>query len=67
MENGAEALGSSFKGQAARSFGALAAFSFNGNKIITAGGGGAIVSSNIELVAKAKYLTTTAKISHPWD
>jgi perosamine synthetase len=66
VEDAAEALGSSYKGQAAGSFGALAAFSFNGNKIITAGGGGAIVSSNPDLARKAKYLTTTAKVPHPW-
>jgi aminotransferase in exopolysaccharide biosynthesis len=66
VEDAAEALGSSFKGKAAGNFGKLAAFSFNGNKIITSGGGGAIVSSDSDLAIKAKYLTTTAKVPHPW-
>ena len=67
VEDAAEALGSSYKGQPAGSFGKLSALSFNGNKIITAGGGGAIASNDIDLASKAKYLTTTAKVPHSWD
>ncbi len=66
VEDAAEALGSSYKGQNAGSFGVFGVFSFNGNKIITSGGGGAIVSSDTNLAIKAKYLTTTAKIPHVW-
>ena len=67
VEDAAEALGSKYKGKPAGSFGALGAFSFNGNKIVTCGGGGAIVSNNIDLVKKGKYLTTTAKKPHKWE
>lgn len=67
IEDAAEALGSKYKGKAAGSFGLLSAISFNGNKIITSGGGGAIVSNDVELAKKAKYLTTTAKVPHSWD
>jgi aminotransferase in exopolysaccharide biosynthesis len=67
IEDAAEALGSLYKEKPAGSFGKMAAFSFNGNKIITAGGGGAIVSSDSTLAEKAKYLTTTAKIPHQWE
>ena len=42
-------------------------FSFNGNKIVTSGGGGAIVSNNVKLAEKGKYLTTTAKQPHPYE
>ena len=67
VEDAAEALGSQSGGKSAGSFGSLGAFSFNGNKIITAGGGGVIVSNDIELGIKAKYLTTTAKRSHAFE
>lgn len=67
VEDAAEALGSQSEGKSAGSFGSLGAFSFNGNKIITAGGGGVIVSNNIELGIKAKYLTTTAKRPHAFE
>ena len=42
-------------------------FSFNGNKIVTSGGGGAIVTNDIELGVKAKHLSTTAKVPHPFE
>ena len=45
----------------------LGVFSFNGNKIVTCGGGGVIVSNNVSLAEKAKYLTTTAKKPHPYE
>jgi perosamine synthetase len=67
VEDAAEALGSQSNGKSAGSFGSLGAFSFNGNKIITAGGGGVIVSNDIELGIKAKYLTTTAKRPHSFE
>jgi len=67
LEDAAESLGSEYKGRPTGSFGKLGAFSFNGNKIVTSGGGGAIVSNDIKLGEKAKYLTTTAKIPHPYE
>lgn len=67
VEDAAEALGSTYNGKAAGSFGLLGTFSFNGNKIVTCGGGGAIVSNDIELGKKGKYLTTTAKVPHAWE
>ena len=67
VEDAAEALGSQSEGKSAGSFGSLGAFSFNGNKIITAGGGGVIVSNDIDLGTKAKYLTTTAKRPHSFE
>lgn len=67
VEDAAEALGSQSEGKSAGSFGSLGAFSFNGNKIITAGGGGVIVSNDIALGIKAKHVTTTAKRSHAFE
>ena len=67
VEDAAEALGSKSEGQSAGSFGLLGAFSFNGNKIITAGGGGIVVSNDPDLGQKAKYLTTTAKKPHSYE
>ena len=48
-------------------FGDIAAFSFNGNKVVTTGGGGVIVSRHSKMVKRAKYLTTTAKVPHPFE
>lgn len=67
VEDAAESLGSEYHGKPTGSIGLLGAFSFNGNKIVTSGGGGAIVTNNIELGKKAKYLTTTAKIPHAYE
>lgn len=67
VEDAAESLGSEYKGRPTGTFGKLAVFSFNGNKIVTSGGGGAIVSNDVELGIAAKHLTTTAKISHPYE
>ncbi|MFD2917470.1 LegC family aminotransferase [Psychroserpens luteus] len=67
VEDAAESLGSEYKGQPTGSFGELGVFSFNGNKIVTSGGGGAIVSNSIPLAEKGKYLTTTAKQPHPYE
>ena len=67
VEDAAESLGSEYKGKLTGSFGEVGAFSFNGNKIVTSGGGGAITSNNIEIGERAKFLTTTAKEPHPYE
>ena len=67
VEDAAESIGSEYKGRPTGSFGKLGAFSFNGNKIVTSGGGGAIVTNDIVLGLKAKHLTTTAKVPHPYE
>lgn len=67
VEDAAESLGSEYKGRPTGSFGKIGAFSFNGNKIVTSGGGGALVTNDLKLGEKAKYLTTTAKIPHPFE
>lgn len=67
VEDAAEALGSTYRGKQAGSFGAIGVFSFNGNKIVTCGGGGAIVTNTKLLAEKGKHLTTTAKVPHKWD
>jgi len=67
VEDAAESLGSEYKGKQTGSFGEVAAFSFNGNKIVTSGGGGAITTNNIELGERAKFLTTTAKQPHQFE
>ena len=67
VEDAAESLGSFYKGRHTGTFGKLAAFSFNGNKIITSGGGGVIVTDDESLAKKAKHLTTTAKVPHPYE
>ena len=61
LEDAAEALGTMYKGQYAGTLGDIGCFSFNGNKIMSTGGGGMIVSHNSEQLKKAKHLTTTAK------
>ncbi len=66
VEDAAESIGSNYKGQSTGSFGEVAGFSFNGNKVITSGGGGVVTTNNIELASKAKFLTTTAKDPHPY-
>ncbi|WP_299672227.1 LegC family aminotransferase [uncultured Polaribacter sp.] len=67
VEDAAESLGSEYKGKPTGSFGEVGVFSFNGNKIVTCGGGGAIVTNNIRLGEKAKFLTTTAKQPHSYE
>jgi len=67
VEDAAESLGSYYKEQHTGTFGKVGAFSFNGNKVITSGGGGAIVTDDEVLAKKAKHLTTTAKIPHPFE
>lgn len=66
VEDAAESLGSTYKGRAVGSRARLAALSFNGNKIVTTGGGGAILTNDEELGRRAKHLTTTAKLPHKW-
>ena len=67
VEDAAESLGSYYHGQHTGTFGRLGTLSFNGNKTITTGGGGAILTQDLELARHAKHLTTTAKLPHRWD
>lgn len=67
IEDAAESLGSVYKDKPTGSIGDVGVFSFNGNKIVTSGGGGAIVTNNENLGIKAKYLTTTAKVPHAYE
>lgn len=67
VEDAAESLGSYYKGKHTGTFGLLGTFSFNGNKTVTSGGGGAIVTDNEELAKRAKHLSTQAKIPHKWE
>lgn len=67
VEDAAESLGSYYKGKHTGSIGQLGTFSFNGNKTVTCGGGGAIVTNNIQWGELGKYLTTTAKKPHPYE
>jgi perosamine synthetase len=66
IEDAAESLGSRYKGRPTGAWARLAAFSFNGNKIVTTGGGGAITTDDAELARAARHLATTAKLPHPW-
>lgn len=66
VEDAAESLGSYYKGKHTGNWGKVSALSFNGNKIITTGGGGAILTNDQKLGEMAKHLTTTAKIKHQW-
>jgi len=66
VEDAAEALGSASGGRHMGTFGLMGTLSFNGNKIVTCGGGGAIVTNDEELGRRAKHITTTAKIPHRW-
>ena len=67
IEDAAESLGSFYKGKHTGTFGSLGVLSFNGNKIITGGGGGCIITNDEALAKKAKHLTTTAKVPHKWE
>lgn len=67
VEDAAEAFGSQSNNKSAGSFGLVNAFSFNGNKIITAGGGGLVCSNSNALAIQAKHLSTTAKTAHSWE
>ena len=67
IEDAAESIGSYYKNQHTGTFGLVGTFSFNGNKTITSGGGGAIVTNDESIAKRAKYLTTQAKVPHRWD
>ena len=67
VEDAAESLGSYVGGRHTGTFGQLATLSFNGNKVITTGGGGMILTDDPELARRAKHLTTTAKVPHPYE
>lgn len=66
IEDAAEAIGSRYRGAHVGGIGRLSALSFNGNKIITTGGGGAVLTNDPALAKRAKHLTTQAKVPHPW-
>jgi len=67
IEDASESLGSFYQGKHVGTFGKFGTLSFNGNKIITTGGGGAILTDDEKLADRAKHLTTTAKLPHRWE
>lgn len=67
VEDAAESMGSYYKDKHTGTYGVCSAFSFNGNKTITCGGGGAIVTNDEALAKKTKHLTTQAKVPHRWE
>ena len=67
VEDAAESLGSYYHGRHTGTFGRMGTLSFNGNKTITTGGGGAILTNDAKLARHAKHLTTTAKLPHAWE
>jgi perosamine synthetase len=67
IEDAAESLGSWYKGRHTGTIGRMAALSFNGNKVVTTGGGGAILTNDSALGQRAKHLTTTARVPHQWS
>lgn len=67
VEDSAESLGSYFHGRHTGTFGLLGVLSFNGNKIISTGGGGMIVTDDAAIAVRAKHITTTAKVPHPYE
>ncbi|SFV59547.1 Bacillosamine/Legionaminic acid biosynthesis aminotransferase PglE; 4-keto-6-deoxy-N-Acetyl-D-hexosaminyl-(Lipid carrier) aminotransferase [hydrothermal vent metagenome] len=67
VEDAAESLGSYYKDKHTGTFGKVGIFSFNGNKIITTGGGGMLVTDDEALAREAKHITTTAKVPHPYE
>jgi len=67
IEDAAESLGSFYKGRHTGTFGNIGVLSFNGNKTITTGGGGMLLFNDSQLAAKAKHLSTQAKLPHPWE
>lgn len=67
VEDAAESLGSFYKGEHTGGRGILSALSFNGNKVVTTGGGGAILTNDPELGRRAKHLTTTARVADRWN
>jgi aminotransferase in exopolysaccharide biosynthesis len=67
VEDAAESLGSLVAGRHTGTFGVMGTLSFNGNKTVTTGGGGAILTDDADLAARARHLTTTAKVPHRWE
>lgn len=67
VEDAAESLGSTYHGRHTGTFGVMGTLSFNGNKTITTGGGGAILTNDPVLARRAKHITTTAKQPHAWE
>lgn len=67
VEDAAESLGSYYKGKHTGNFGKVGVLSFNGNKVLTTGGGGMLLFNDEQLAARAKHLTTQAKVPHPWE
>jgi perosamine synthetase len=67
LEDAAESIGSTVHGRHTGTFGLMGTFSFNGNKTVTTGGGGAIVTNDAKLARRAKHITTTAKLAHRWE
>ena len=67
IEDAAESLGSYVGSRHTGTFASMATLSFNGNKLITTGGGGMIITDDSELAKRAKHITTTAKVSHPYE
>lgn len=67
IEDAAESLGSTYRGVHTGNVGLVSALSFNGNKIVTTGGGGAVLTNDPVLGRRAKHLTTTAKVPHRWN
>jgi len=67
IEDAAESLGSYYKGRHTGVFGKVGIFSFNGNKTVTCGGGGALITDDEAIAKRAKHLTTQAKVPHKWE
>jgi perosamine synthetase len=67
VEDAAESLGSTYRGRHTGATGLVSALSFNGNKVVTTGGGGAILTQDATLARRAKHLTTTARVPHAWN
>ncbi|MCT4665382.1 MAG: LegC family aminotransferase [Flavobacteriales bacterium] len=67
IEDSAESLGTFYKGKSLGTFGKIGAISFNGNKIMTTGGGGILITDDENLAKRIKHLTTQAKVPHPWE
>src|SRR5262245_3445373 len=66
VEDAAEALGSTWRGRHCGTSGTVGTLSFNGNKVVTTGGGGAVLTADPTLGTRSKHLSTTAKVAHPW-
>jgi aminotransferase in exopolysaccharide biosynthesis len=67
VEDAAESIGSFYRGVHTGNYGMVGVFSFNGNKTVTCGGGGMIITNNDQIAKKAKHLTTQAKMPHRWE